>query len=109
MTPEKAARTTEALPTPWRPDPPPSPYLDDKTIVHATSDDDCFRHFFQLDIQHIYLSVEEVALVVSFNSHSQTPDIPDISTRDAMMEYTLSLDATQNDPDISSFSLHVLK
>jgi hypothetical protein len=69
---------------------------DDTSIVHVFSDGDFFRHF--LGIQHTYLRVEEVTLGISFNAQSQAPDIPNISFLDAMIEYTLSLKATHNDP-----------
>jgi hypothetical protein len=80
---------------------------DDPPIVHAFSDGDFFRHF--LGIQHTYLREEKVTLGISFNDQSQDPDIPNISSRDVMIEYTLSLNATQNDPDISSLPLRGLK
>jgi hypothetical protein len=66
-----------------------------------------FRQF--LGIQHTYLRVEEVTLGISFNTQSQAPDIPNISSRAAMIEYTLPLNTTQNDPDISSLPLRTLK
>jgi hypothetical protein len=80
---------------------------DDTTIVHAFSDGDFFRH--DLGIQHTYLRAEEATLGISFNSQSQAPDIPNISSHTAMKEYNLSLNATQNDPDISRLPLRGLK
>ena len=50
----------------------------------------------------------ETALGVSFNAQSQAPDIPEFSARATRIEYTLSLNTTQNDPDISTDPLQPL-
>jgi hypothetical protein len=62
-----------------------------------------------LGIQHTYLRAEDSTLGISFNAQSQAPDIPNISSRAAIIEYTLSLNATQNDPDISRLPLRGLQ
>ncbi len=80
---------------------------DDAPIVLAFSDGDFFCHF--LGIQHTYLRAEEDTLDISFNTQSQAPDIPNISSHAAMIEYPISLNATQNDPDIFSLPLRDLK
>jgi hypothetical protein len=80
---------------------------DDTPIVHAFSDGDFFCHF--LGIQHTYLRAEEASLGISVNAQSQAPDIPNISSRAAMIQYTPSLNATQNDPEISILPLRGLK
>ena len=48
----------------------------------------------------------EVALGVSFNAQSQTPDIPGASSRTLLLRYTASLQAQSKAPDILSLSAY---
>jgi hypothetical protein len=74
---------------------------------NSVSDGGCFRQ--SLGIQHTCLRAEEDTLGVSFNAQSQAPDIPEFSARATRIEYTLSLNATQNDPEIFFLPLRALK
>ena len=55
---------------------------------------------------HLFARPEETALGVSFNSQSQVPDIPGISSRAAISQYTASLQTQSKDPDIPLLSLY---
>ena len=52
-----------------------------------------------------FVRAEVAALGVSFNAQSQAPDIPNISTRAAILQYTASLQAQYKAPDIPLLSL----
>ena len=54
-----------------------------------------------------FIRAEEDDLGVSFNTQSQTPDIPGISSHEAFSYYTSSLQAQSKAPDIQFFSLCV--
>ena len=58
------------------------------------------------DYQH-FVRDEDVVLGVSFNTQSQDPDIPFISTRVAISQYISSLQTQSKTPDIPLLSLHV--
>jgi hypothetical protein len=51
---------------------------------------------------HLFQGAAEVALGVSFNSQSQTPDIPGVSSRAPFLRHTVSVQAQSKAPDICS-------
>ena len=53
----------------------------------------------------LFLRVAEAALGVSFNAQSQVPDIPGISSHNALVVYFGSFNAQSKAPDITSMSL----
>ena len=75
------------------------PHLQASRFTHTLGAPDPIRQV----APQLFTRAVEVALGISFNTQSQAPDIPDISSRPEKVEYTWSLNSTA--PDIPSPSL----